>query len=275
MTACGTTWQPNELRQVIRTYPTSTRVVEVMTDNGPAFLKGMGNPQGNQALACELVGTELAYWFGLMVPEFALISVTDSDYLPLNDLGTRVDVGRAFVSKRVIDGINWDRGFVLLNKLRKPDDVAKLVVFDTWIMNFDRYPPDDSLATSSVNADNLLFSYAGNGKYNLIAFDHSHCFTEGDLWFDISDQDLIEDSRIFGFVPEFRSYITESGVAAAVERLRQIDKATAVEIVSSVPQEWDVTSSVINCWADLIYRRSRFVADTIFPKLIAQGSLGF
>jgi hypothetical protein len=46
----------------------STEVVHVATDAGNGFLKGMGNRQGDESLACELVGSELAALVGLSVP---------------------------------------------------------------------------------------------------------------------------------------------------------------------------------------------------------------
>ena len=54
----------------------------VRTDAGDGYLKAMGNPAGEHALACELVGTQLAAWFGLPVFDFAIIQVTAADELP-------------------------------------------------------------------------------------------------------------------------------------------------------------------------------------------------
>lgn len=71
------TWQPTAIRHHIRSLPTSTGTMLVCTDAGDGYLKAMGNPAGEHALACELVGTQLAAWFGLPVFDFAIIHVTE------------------------------------------------------------------------------------------------------------------------------------------------------------------------------------------------------
>lgn len=65
MLRCGLNWQPTFVDRVIEIFPTSTRVALVNTDAGLGYMKGMGNPSGNQSLAMELVGSELAANLGL------------------------------------------------------------------------------------------------------------------------------------------------------------------------------------------------------------------
>tara|TARA_R100001143_G_C3353835_1_gene131141 strand:- start:1144 stop:1881 length:738 start_codon:yes stop_codon:yes gene_type:complete len=243
-----------------------------MTDVGVGFLKGIGNPQGTQALACELVGTELAAWFGLDTVEFSLINVKDDDVLPLHNVGRTVQAGPAFICK-LIDGDTWDGGDVYLSRLQSPSVVTKLIIFDTWIMNPDRYPPRGSLIPTPENRDNILFEHRGGGRFKLIAFDHTHCFAEGDIWEELGNNDLISDDRVFGFFPEFAPYIERECAIEAARKLRGFNRETAVEIVNSVPREWGITGQISNQWADLIYLRSRFVADTILGKILSQGEL--
>ena len=165
MLKCGSSWRPTELRRVIETFPSSTRVLQVMTDVGVGFLKGIGNPQGTQALACELVGTELAAWFGLDTVEFSLINVKDDDVLPLHNVGRTVQAGPAFICK-LIDGDTWDGGDVYLSRLQSPSVVTKLIIFDTWIMNPDRYPPRGSLIptpeTETIFCSNIEVGVGSN-----------------------------------------------------------------------------------------------------------------
>ena len=58
-------WRPTTIRRFIESIPTSTNVTRVDTDAGEGFLKPLGNPEGPQVLACDLVGTLLAEWLGL------------------------------------------------------------------------------------------------------------------------------------------------------------------------------------------------------------------
>jgi hypothetical protein len=48
-------WKPTRIRWVGDTLDTSTGAARVETDQGPAFAKLMGNPEGPQALFCELL----------------------------------------------------------------------------------------------------------------------------------------------------------------------------------------------------------------------------
>ncbi|OEJ64557.1 HipA family kinase [Magnetovibrio blakemorei] len=273
MLRCGATWKPSEIKRVIDTFPSSTRVVQVVTDDGIGFLKGMGNPQGNQSLACELVGSELAAWFGLDTLEFSLIQVSAEDILPLHGEGRNVEPGLAFISK-YIEGGTWDGGDVYLSKMILPENVSKLVIFDTWIMNADRYPPEDSFIPIPANRDNILFECQKRNKFKLIAYDHTHCFVEGDIWEELGDPKLICDERIYGEFPEFSPYIKREAIVSALNKLRQLDRKTVQRIVTTVPREWGITDRLVNEWVDLIYKRSIFVADTIAAKLLTQGELG-
>jgi len=272
MPICGSTWQPNIIDRYIQSFDTSTKVVEVMTDAGLGFLKGIGNPQGAQSLASELVGTELAAWLGLQTLEFAIVKVAPENELPMYGGKGNVQSGPAFISKKrpsvPLDGCN-----LLLSKLIRPSDVAKLVIFDTWVMNADRCAPQDAPAAPPPSRDNLMFSPCGKGRYAMIAFDHTHCFVEGDLWEDLPNPGLIEKRGLYGLFPEFQPYITRKHVLEAVRRLEQLDRDTVEQIVQAVPRVWGLTTRMAEAWADLIYRRARFVADAVPNLLLGQCEL--
>ena len=85
----------------------STGAVLVNTDAGPGYLKALGNPEGEHALACEYVGSSLAAWFGLSVPPFAILTLEDADCYPLPK-GGKTQPGPAFFSLEVA-GRTWER----------------------------------------------------------------------------------------------------------------------------------------------------------------------
>ena len=175
---CGHPWQPTKLKQFVESLPNSTRPLHVMTDKGAAILKALGNPAGPEALAFELVGTELARWMGLTTPDFATLHLTD---MPANwSPHFTIENGNAFLS-RYIASSTHDGQATFLDRLARPDDLARLVVFDTWIRNADRYPPEEALMERPPNLDNLMFArHPGTRrlKYNLIVFDHTHAFSD-------------------------------------------------------------------------------------------------
>jgi hypothetical protein len=268
MLCCGRAWQPTKVHRVVETFPTSTRVAKVMTDAGIGFLKGIGNPAGTNSLACELVAAELAVWLGLRTPDFAVLNVGGIE-IPLHGGGV-VSPGPAFISREV-QGTTGTPGDVFLRKLVAPGQVAKLAVFDTWIRNADRCPPEEA-PDPTPNYDNQFFTPSGR-KFDLVALDHSHCFVETTLDQELGRPHLAADERLYGFFPEFRPYLTDKLVTQALERLSEMHRAFAEEVVGSIPPQWDVTETMRQAWADLIAVRAARVCDFVPRLLGVQGKL--
>ena len=253
MLYCGRNWRPLSVDRVVETFPTSTRVAKVDTDAGLAFLKGMGNPAGDGALASEIVAGELATLIGLRVPEFAVVTL-DLD-IPMAGHG-HMGRGPAFVSRVLAGAVG---------------DGSDTVLFDTWVRNFDRYPPDGEFG-GGPNWDNLFFEKLGR-KYELVALDHSHCFVQGDIETDLRDPSALEDDRIFGLFPEFAPFIDEASVTAAAEAISRVDAAAVWEIVASVPAAWGPTAAARAAWVDFIMARAALVAEAAPSRLLNQPRL--
>jgi hypothetical protein len=259
---CGANWQPHVIKRVIETFQTSTRVARVATDTGNGFLKGLGNPAGTMALAAELVAGELAAWFGLKIPDFALISVGQLP-IPMID-GGHLLAGPAFIS-REIDGFGGLGGPGFAQRIANPSDIARLVVFDTWVRNADRchpapenYPP---------NYDNLFFTPSGP-KFRVVALDHSQAFVESGLEASLSDQYVINDDGVYGYFPEFADLIKFEAVTAAVAKLRQIDANFVAEVIASIPAQWAISQAARAAWANVITQRAANVANYLPRKLL-------
>lgn len=264
MVFCGANWQPHVVRRVIETFQTSTRVARVATDVGNGFIKGLGNPAGNLSLAAELVAGELAHWFGLPIPDFAVFDPGDLQ-IPMVG-GGHFSKGPAFISREV-DGFSGPGG---LNRLINPFDVSKLVVFDTWIRNADRcapaafgYPP---------NYDNLFFTRVGS-KFQLTALDHSQGFVESGLEASLADGYLLTDEEIYGYFPEFVDLIDFEGVTAAVDKLKQVPPALVNEIIASIPHAWSISNNARAVWANVIIDRAAAVANYLPAKLLMNPGL--
>lgn len=105
MSSVDVPWQPSRIERVIEAFPTGSSVVRVETDQGEAFLKALSNKAEPHNLACELVGTRLARWLKLPTFDFALITVSADDRIPLAD-GTMAHPGPAFIA-RFEDGYPW------------------------------------------------------------------------------------------------------------------------------------------------------------------------
>lgn len=265
MLYCGRDWQPTIIRRVIEPLFSSTRVVKVATDAGIGFIKGLGNPQGNESLALELVGSELAVAAGLTVPPFAIIDVSEIE-IPMSNGGT-VGFGPAFISKE-LRGQTSDGSDTFPKRMINRQDMALLVMFDTWVRNFDRCPPEDYY-DPSPRRDNLFFT-PRRRKFEMVAFDHTHCFVEEDLAGGLAGTHFIEDDRVYGVFPEFRPYLTERLLRRAAAAVAQIDADVIEAIVGSVPHAWGPSAHVRERWVEQIFERGKRVEEYVFARLVPQ-----
>jgi hypothetical protein len=254
----------------------------VETDAGKGYLKAIGNPEGTDALACELVGTQLAAWLGLAVLDFSVVDVDKVDEIPfVNDAGQvegKALPGPAFIT-RSENGDAWSGEERQLRQLVNPEDISRLVVFDTWTLNCDRHGPrqNDASAQPRLNRQNVLLSEeAPNSKFCLKAIDHTHCFTCGRaLNTRLRSLDKIRDPRVFGRFPEFVSFLDRAVAHEALDRLRRIERAVVASMMHRIPPEWEVRREVQEAWVGLICSRAMFVAETLEDKLWPQAELDF
>lgn len=265
MLACGTVCQPSEIRREIQLFESSTRPARVATDVGDGFIKGMGNPQGPTSLISELVSAELGTWIGLQIPPFAIISQCD---IEIQMIGQNGFIEPPMFFSSAVDGTTRDGGDTFVSRLQNPSDIAKLVVFDTWIRNNDRY------IDGNPNSDNLIYApIPGARKYSLVPIDHSHCFVDVDFETDLPSQNLVEDDQVYGLYPEFRPFINQETVGQAVETLRGLDRGFVEECINSVPAQWGLSNRASAHLVDLICTRAAFVVDTISDRIVEEPDL--
>jgi hypothetical protein len=253
---------------------------EIITDAGRAYIKAMGNRQGPHALACEYVGTQFARWFGLPTFDHAILTLGEDDEIPLHSRG-QAQAGPAFVT-RAEPGRTWGGGEEELGSVVNPDDLARLVLFDTWTLNCDRHPPE--LAARKPNYDNVFLSEerADAGRFRLVAMDHTHCFTCGrDLRQPVATIGRIKDERVYGLFPGFVSTLQarRAVVEAGAEVLRAFDRDRCRKIVESIPVEWSVDDAARDGLCELVCQRAAFVADHmtewLAPTCWRQGEFRF
>lgn len=261
-------WQPNYITQFIEARESSTQVVIVDTDSGRGYLKALGNPEGPHALASDWVGTQLASWFGLQTFEQAIVEVDDVVEITFLN-GQLAELGPAIVSQEVT-GSPWSANKRQLSKIENPQDLSRLVVFDTWIQNRDRH------SNNRQNPDNV-FLRSENGRLMLLAIDHTHCF--GALGCELTRrvQHLgnIEDEAVYGLFPEFTDYLDREIVVQCLEQVGTIDEAVLSPMLGSIPKEWQVSAEAASALSKLLLRRANFVAETLEDKLFPQQMINF
>jgi hypothetical protein len=250
-------WQPTEILRFIRNFDTGAGAVLVLTDAGEGYLKATGNPAGEHCLACEWVATHLARWFKLPTFDFALIEVNDLDEIPFFR-GGNARPGPAFITRKEM-GEPWSGKGSQLNRLINPQDISRLVVFDTWVLNCDRHAP---IGQRKPNFNNVFLSEeAPNGYLLLKSMDHTHAFSCGrDLALRIAHLDRIRDPNAYGLFPAFLARLDRDAFHKALDDLAQLPRQFVEEIIRSVPREWDVLPSARGALTELIVQRALYLA---------------
>ena len=228
--------------------------------NVKAYLKAIGNPAGSHVLACEWVGSQLARWFGLSTFDFGLIRIEEEDEIPLGD-GFLAESGAAFVSAKE-PGFPWPGTQKFLDLLLNPEDVARMVVFDTWVLNADRFRPQGM--QRKPNRENVFLSTRDDilDRYRLLAIDHTHCFANGaELSVKVRSLQYVRDGRLYGLFPEFEPYFLARYAKQAIEKFREISTTMIDRVLASVPPEWGVRENALSALGDLLLERARWLAD--------------
>lgn len=257
-------WQPTRFEELVDgPFTTSMGTALVNTDAGRCFLKALCNHESPHALAREFVGSSLAKWFGLSVPDFNTLDLEEVDcfaYPPPKN--GRTQPGPAFVSRAVL-GRAWGGAAADLAGLENPDDITRLVVFDTWIRNRDRHPPA-GIAWKPNYANVLLADTDTAERHRLYAIDHTHCFEAGtDLTKKLAVLANVRDDGVYGLFPAFVPLIQPRVVSWCRVTLAELKPDEVAEIVGAVPAEWQVPSEVRNAWIKLIVDRADFLVNKI------------
>ena len=235
-----------------------------MTDAGLAAIKTLGNPEGPQVLAREWLVTRLAHWFGLQTFDIAQLEITKIDDIELGKGGGNAEPGMA-VATRFEAGKNWDGKDATLSLLENPEDITRMVVFDTWVRNRDRYCPP-----KRKNLGNVFLSEeeAAKGRLVLKAIDHTHCLAEGDLTAKIKNISFVQDQTLYGLFPGFSRRIENSLVSSALKRLQDADRTIIMEAAQTLPREWEVDSTTVAAIVEFLLNRATFLQDHLLEKLM-------
>ena len=257
------TWDPGSFLRFERSLATSTNVAKVVTTNGKAYIKVINNPEGPHALAREWVGTGLARLIGLSTLDYATLEIDAAvDEIPLYS-GRMAASGPAFCTKDE-PGHPWGGAGDELKDIENPEDIVRLVVFDTWIRNRDRHFPDESVRRP--NLDNVFLSEVATqpGKYRLLAIDHTHCFSHGaELTTNVAQTGNVKDPLIYGLFPQFERYFGRDPLEASLRDLGSIAEDQILGLVNTVPAAWDVGRQIQDALADLLVRRAAFLLENI------------
>lgn len=271
-------WKPTTFLRYVCTVQSSSRTALIETDAGAAYLKAINNPEGVHILACDWFGTHLARRFGLPTFDVAVLELMELDEIPINDM--LAQNGSSFVSREE-DGITMG-GEKALENVTNHDILAKIIVFDTWTRNCDRYAPDyGKNGAPRINLDNLFLSSEGaeKGKFVLKPIDFGHIITCGrELTSRLADIANIRDERIYGFFPFFKSHVSREQIIQESETLKGVDSKMWRDLLQEIPDDWQVRNETKSAIDRFLKDRARFLAENfsrILPAEPKQAELDF
>ena len=270
-------WKPNAILSVEKVYGSSTSPILVDTDAGKGVLKLPAGCGGTERLVCEFVGSSLARWIDVPIPDFALIRV-DADFVTMmcgidEDLAEEAD---GFISK-------YEKAFPLtpssLQDVKNKDVFTRLVFLDTWIRNEDRYFKRTG-KSSSRNTDNVFLVENGQTKkpYNVKAIDHSEAFRDLSPEFEPGKhfgERAIRAPAVFGRFPEFDPHLDKDVAYQVADRLARIEVSEVQALFDWIPRSWKLNAKTRKAFVSFIVKRAAFVAETLPPKLFPTKSTLF
>jgi hypothetical protein len=265
-------WNPKRIRWVGKTLDTSTGASRVETDAGPAYAKLIGNPEGSQALFCELIGTRAAAWLGLRTFDHGVVDVTTAGIVTYEN-GSTSQEGPAFVA-RFEDGTTWGGSAEELNAVENADAFSGLIVLDTWLLNCDRYRVEGEHVRRNTRNVFLSGEGAAKGKFKATAMDHTHCLSCGhQLTKAISHIDRVRNARLYGNFPEFKEYLTHDDVRYYAGRLRLFSRQDAEGLLAGAPKAWEPATDSRAAVIEFLSQRAAFVGQNVRKMLLDVGYL--
>ena len=260
-----TSWNPTQFLRFEQKYETSTGVARIVTDQGRAYIKAMGNKEGSHVLACEWIGTRLANLIDIPTPDYAIMQVRHYDEIPLGH-GRQALPGPAFVS-RALEGFSWSGSEKHLTTIENPETITDIVAFDTWIRNFDRYPPKNSGRRPNYDNVFLAKSHADADKLRIVALDYTHCLTgTGELKSDIQNIDNTRDENTYGLFPGFSKFIDLERFKRTVQKISSLEKEVIHNVIAGVPPEWEIGGEIRAGILNFLTRRADFLLETLSKR---------
>ena len=216
--------------------------------------------------------------FGLPIPDCGYCRLDDKTLnfgKPWSFEGRHVLPGPAFVSAKV-DATPWNTKSEDLKTISNKSDVARLVVFDTWVINRDRYSPRDwphrnpsGVRRPYSNPGNLLLAGTPGARTRLVPIDHGHAVTDTvPISANILLDNSIRSTSVYGMFPGFYPYIDERSVRSAVDDLKLLTMTHVEETVRLTPPEWELGKELSSMLSHFLYERSRFLTGAMVDMIV-------
>lgn len=217
-------------------------------------------------MVSEFVCAHLMDLVGLPSPRHAVLEVENTF---VADNNYTVLAGPAFATRWEKLAATYSGSAEVLKRLENPSVIAMIVVFDTWVLNGDRF--GTYMGSGSDNLDNLLLVPNGN-KLSVMVIDHSHAFVEStfedglpDMWW--------EDDGVFGVHPNFAPFLVEDALFSAIDAVSSVTSQQIEEVIDQIPREWSIGTLLSERLKQGIFERGQSLSTWLPQRLLSQPPL--
>ncbi|WP_439627470.1 HipA family kinase [Gemmata sp.] len=260
-------WNPTRVKGHKRSLGTYSLPLVVDTDAGEGYLKVLSDKTSPHDLASEYIGTQLAHLLGLPTLDYAVIDLPAAAPIELAG-GACHQAGPAFIT-RAMDGMPWPGTAADLKALVNPGDLGRLVAFDTWTLNCDRFRPALEGRGRRRNTSNVFLSREGvsGDQFRLVAMDHGCCFKcQGDLT-PHTIRSATGDRTLYGLFEEFHGRAQRRDALLLADAVQLITRPQIHAIVAGTPRPWLDCDAARTALEDLLVDRARILRSIIDSNL--------
>lgn len=265
------TWSPGKLKRLLpaahRSHAMKPR--QAKFERSGAFVKPMYEGVSCDCLVCEYVISLLSAAFRICTPRCGIVKL---DRLQARMFGQPTVIeGSAFVSEEVAAG-QWNGDGRDLSTIKNLDEISRLIVFDTWVLNRDRFCPSGRPVGINngphQNFANVLVAGKRGQRRRMYAIDHGHAITYGEpIDVSIIADPKIKDSEVLGLFPGFREHVSLESLEQAVEDLKHIDPNLIAKVINLIPADWEFAESQRGFLADFLLLRAQFVPTILIDSV--------
>jgi len=228
------------------------------------IVKFKNNPLGNRTLVNEYVVAQLARMLQLPIPSFRVVNLP-KEVIKKNRILRRnhFESGNQFCMALIQRGspLIIDEHEKMVHGLVNRQDLAYMIVFDQWIGNSDR------------TKRNIIFQTISRGKFKLYLIDHGNCFPKGRKW---TINSLKKQSKkpvaksVHKLYQKF--YCNPDLLYQFMNTIIALPNEVIYSIVSSIPNDWEVTEKEKRALVKHLIRRKRVLPSII--KMFIETAMG-
>ncbi|MBS4199353.1 hypothetical protein KHA93_06775 [Bacillus sp. FJAT-49732] len=224
-------------------------------DDGKDYVVKYVQPVFDKALPNEWIAYCLGRYLGLPIPYSRIVEIPSEFSTNIPELLQMSDSHHHFASLYIPDCIDGHEA-TSVSHIINNDTLASIILFDYWLHNRDR------------TRKNILLLEKEPQSYHLWAIDHSEVF--GSYSWLLSDLEIQQADIMKSATHQFMAkYIEdENSFYEQLELIQTIPTFLIEEIVSVIPDEWNVTREERKAIVSTLVERRKHILPNLLQKVI-------